>query len=163
VNAGQIDIGAYEAAGTGSTPTPTPTPPTTSAWTNCANEGGTCSFSGTQQVRYGSGSTFVTRTFTGSASCSNAVFGDPTPNVAKTCSIASTTTSTPAPTAATWTACGSEGSTCSFSGTREVRYGAGTSIIVKTFTGSVACTNYAFGGDPILGTVKSCSYSSVTK
>jgi hypothetical protein len=171
VNVGQIDIGAYEAAGAVATPTPTPTPtpPTTSSWTNCASEGATCSFSGTREVRYGSGSTFVTKTFTGSATCSNAVFGDPTPNVAKTCSFASTTSSTPTPTptptpspSATWTACGSEGATCSFSGTRDVRYGSGTTFVTKTFTGSAQCSNAVFG-DPTPYVAKSCSVSSATK
>lgn len=162
VNVGQIDIGAYEAAGTTA---PSPTAP---AWTTCASEGGACTFSGTREVRYGSGSTFVTKVFTGSASCSNAVFGDPTPGVVKSCSFSSATSGpvspSPSPSPSpTWTACASEDGVCTFSGTREVRYGAGTSVIVKTFTGSVACTNYAFGGDPILGTLKSCSYSSVTK
>jgi hypothetical protein len=71
--------------------------------------------------------------------------------------------STTAPVTDTWTACATEGGTCSFSGTRQVRYGAGVNFITKTFTGSVGCNNYDFGGDPIYGTVKSCSYSSVTK
>jgi serine protease len=62
----------------------------------------------------------------------------------------------------TWTTCASEGGTCSFSGTRDVRYGTATSYVIKTFTGSVACTNAVFG-DPAHGYVKSCSYSSVTK
>ncbi|MGJ7914823.1 hypothetical protein ACI48D_05000 [Massilia sp. LXY-6] len=69
---------------------------------------------------------------------------------------------TPAPTPVTWTTCASEGGKCSFSGTRQVRYGAGTSFIVKTFTRSVACTSKAFGGDPLVGAAKSCSYSSVS-
>jgi hypothetical protein len=166
VNVGQIDIGAYEAAGT----TTTTPPPSTSTWTTCANEGGTCTFSGTREVRYGSGSTFVTKTFTGSASCSNAVFGDPTPNVAKTCSFSSTTTTSPTPTptpsptptAPTWTACASEGGTCTFSGTRDVRYGSGTTFVTKTFTGSASCSNAVFG-DPTPYVAKSCSVSSVTK
>jgi hypothetical protein len=167
VNAGQIDIGAYEAAGTTTTsPTPTPAPPATSSWTTCANEGATCTFSGTREVRYGSGSTFVTKTFTGAASCSNAVFGDPTPNVAKSCSFSSatsgTTTPPPATTAPTWTVCASEGGTCSFSGTRDVRYGSGTVFVTKTFSGSASCANAVFG-DPTPNVAKSCSVSSVTK
>jgi serine protease len=141
------------------TPAPTPTPTPTDGWTACASEGGTCTFSGTREVRYGSGTTFVTRTFTGSASCTNAVFGDPTPNVAKSCSYSNTTVSTPT---VTWTACAGEGGTCTFSGTRQVRYGSGTTFATKTFTGSTACTNAVFG-DPTPNVVKSCSYSSVTQ
>ncbi|TQK05266.1 hypothetical protein [Herbaspirillum sp. SJZ107] len=130
------------------------------AWTQCANEGGTCSFSGTHEVRYGSGTTFVSRTVTGSVACSNAVFGDPTPNVAKTCSYAADSSTAPA--AETWNTCAGEGALCTFSGTRDVRYGAGSSFVTRTFTGSVLCSNAVFG-DPALGVVKSCSVSSLTK
>jgi serine protease len=144
---------ALPAAGT---PAPAPTP---DGWTACAGEGGTCSFSGTRQVRYGSGTTFVTKTFTGSAVCSNSVFGDPTPGVAKSCSYSNTTVSTPSE---TWTTCASEGGTCTFSGTRQVRYGSGTTFATKTFTGSAYCSNSVFG-DPTPGVVKSCSYASSTQ
>jgi spore coat protein U-like protein len=177
VNSGLIDIGSYEAIGTTtSAPAPAPAPaptsptPTSPTWTMCANEGGTCSFSGTRQVRYGSATSFVIKTFTGSVSCSNAVFGDPAWNVAKTCSYSSVTTDTtsapapaPAPTTSpTWTSCAAEGGTCSFSGTRDVRYGSATSFVIKTFTGSVSCSNAVFG-DPAWNVVKSCSFSSVSK
>jgi spore coat protein U-like protein len=140
-------------------PAPAPAPAT---WTACANEGGTCSFSGTREVRYGSGTTFVSKTFTGSASCTNAVFGDPTPNVAKSCSYASTTVAAPAPAPVTWTACAGEGGICTVSGTRQVRYGSGSTFVAKTVTGSVACTNAVFG-DPTPNVLKSCSYSSATQ
>jgi hypothetical protein len=162
---GTLDIGAYEAlSGTTTTsPAPAPAPaPTTASWTTCASEGGTCSFSGTRQVRYGANGTYVTKTFTGSASCSNGVFGDPTPGYAKTCAYdASTTTTstTTTTTATTWTTCGGEGSTCSFSGTRQVRYGANGLYATKSFTGSAACNNATFG-DPAYGLAKSCSYAN---
>ncbi len=71
----------------------------------------------------------------------------------------STTTTTTTP---TWTNCATENGTCSFTGTRDVRYGTATSYVTKTFTGSVKCSNSVFG-DPAYGVVKSCSYSSVTK
>jgi hypothetical protein len=73
-------------------------------------------------------------------------------------SSAATTTAT----AVTWTACASEGGTCSFSGKREVRYGTATLYTSKVVTGPVACNNTTFG-DPARGYVKSCSYSSVTQ
>jgi len=148
---GTIDIGAYE-----TTSTTASTPAVT--WTACAAENATCSFSGTREVRYGSGTTFVTKTATGAIVCSNAVFGDPTPNKVKACSYSSETV-TPA---LTWTACAAENGTCSFSGTREVRYGSGTTFTTRTATGSIACTNAVFG-DPTPNKVKACSYSSVTK
>jgi hypothetical protein len=138
------DIGAYASNGAAATP-----PPATTGWTQCASEGGTCTFSGTREVRYGSGTTFVSRTVTGSVACSNAVFGDPTPNVAKTCSYAATA----------WTQCANEGGTCSFSGTHEVRYGAGTTFVSKTVTASTACSNAVFG-DPTPNVAKTCSYAN---
>jgi hypothetical protein len=130
------------------------------AWTPCANEGGTCAFSGTREVRYGSGTTFVSKTVTGSVACTNAVFGDPTPNVAKTCSYAADTAAAPAP--ETWSTCAGEEGICTFSGTRDVRFGAGSSFVTRTFTGAVLCSNTVFG-DPAYGVVKSCSVSSLTK
>jgi len=142
-NVGQIDIGAYEANGAAATP------PVQAGWIQCAAENGTCSFSGTHEVRYGSGTTFVSKTVTGSVACSNAVFGDPTPQVAKTCSYS----------AVTWTSCANENGTCSFSGTHEVRYGSGTTFVSKTVTGSVACSNAVFG-DPTPQVAKTCSYAN---
>ena len=136
------------------TPAPTPAPDT---WVNCATEGGTCSFSGTLQIRYGTSTNFVTRTATGSIACSNDVFGDPAPGVVKSCSYGGAVT---APVAPTWTNCASEGGTCTVSGTREVRFGAGTSYVSKVVTGLVQCTNAIFG-DPAYGVAKSCSFSSI--
>jgi hypothetical protein len=139
------DIGAYAANGAAATP------PAANGWTQCANEGGICAFSGSRQVRYGAGTSFTTKTLTGPVLCSNAVFGDPAPNVAKSCSIAADTT--------VWTACANEGGTCTFSGTHDVRYGAGTSFVTRTVTGSTACSNAVFG-DPTPNVAKSCSYAS---
>jgi len=155
--AGQLDIGAYEATG-----------PDASAaavtWTSCANEGATCTFSGTREVRFGANGIYTSKVIAGSTPCTSAVFGDPIHGVAKTCSYSSalsTTLTTPAASTSSWIACAGEGGTCTFSGTREVRYGAGTSFVTKTFTGSVVCSNTAFG-DPAHGLLKTCSYSSNT-
>ena len=60
-------------------------------------------------------------------------------------------TSTPNP----WTTCANENGFCSFSGTAQVRYGAGSSWNTATFTNGVACNNSVFG-DPNYGVVKSC-------
>jgi serine protease len=98
------------------------------------------------------------------APCSGCGAGIVNAAAAVNAALGTTTTTTPnsPPTTVTWTTCASEGGTCSFSGTRDVRYGTATSYVIKTFTGSVACTNAVFG-DPAHGYVKSCSYSSVTK
>ena len=155
---GLLDIGAYEATGTDATGAAV-------TWTTCANEGGTCTFSGTREVRFGSNGIYTSKVFTGSTPCTTAVFGDPNRGVAKTCSYSSATsaapTSTPTSSTPTWIACAGEGGTCTFSGTREVRYGANGSYATKTFTGSVVCSNTAFG-DPAHGQLKTCSYSSNT-
>ena len=74
--------------------------------TKCADEGGTCSFSGTYGVIYGSGTTFYSKSLSGGTACTNSVFGDPTPGTVKACYICSTITtdienhrsSTPVPT-----------------------------------------------------------------
>jgi spore coat protein U-like protein len=151
---GQIDIGAYESL-TG------PTTTTTTSWTACATEGATCSFSGTREVRFGANGVYTSKMITASTPCTTAVFGDPIRGVVKTCSYANTTTTAaPETSTPTFTACATEGGTCSFSGKREVRYGTSTIYTSKVVTGPVACTNTVFG-DPARGQVKSCSYSSV--
>jgi chitodextrinase len=60
----------------------TPSP----GWTYCAQENKDCVFSGTKEVEYGANGTFTSpRTFTSGVACTNTVFGDPAPNVAKFC------------------------------------------------------------------------------
>jgi len=55
-------------------------------WTPCAGEGATCELSGTNRVRYGSETKYVTKVLTGPVTCSNATFGDPDHGALKTCS-----------------------------------------------------------------------------
>ncbi len=164
---------------TTTTPPPaTTTPPTTTTtWVSCAAENATCSFSGARQVRYGAGNSYAYKSASSSISCSNAVFGDPIYGVVKSCSYAETTVTTPAPATPVtptpvpvtpvtptpvpatpvWTRCGGENETCSFTGTRQVRYGANNVYATRSATGSIACANTVFG-DPIYGVVKSCEY-----
>jgi hypothetical protein len=74
-------------------PTNTPTRTNTPApgggpagYTFCANENGTCSFSGgTASVAYGANGSFFYKSATGSIACNNATFGDPLPTVGKAC------------------------------------------------------------------------------
>jgi glucose/arabinose dehydrogenase len=54
-----------------------------------------------------------------------------------------------------WTHCAGENNTCRFTGTKVVRYGAGSSWAQGIYINSVACSNSVFG-DPIRGTYKSC-------
>jgi hypothetical protein len=173
---GAIDIGAYEASSTvtstpTTSPTPTttttsPTPTTTTTWVNSAVQNGLCSFSGTRQVRYGANGTYAYKSATGSINCSNDIFGDPVWGVVKACSYADTSSTTTTPvvtspvvTAPTWTGCSAEWGTCSFTGTRQVRYGANGIYAYKAATGAISCTNDVFG-DPVVGTVKACDYQN---
>jgi len=70
-------------------------------------------------------------------------------------------TSPPATPTVTWTKCATENSICSFSGTRQVRYGANGFYAYRTATSSIACNNATFT-DVLRGVIKSCDYSSVT-
>jgi alpha-galactosidase len=54
-------------------------------YTWCANENGTCTFSGTASVAYGANGVFNYRTATNSIACNNATFGDPLSGVVKAC------------------------------------------------------------------------------
>ena len=60
--------------------------------------------------------------------------------------------------AATWQTCASENGLCSFSGTKGVRYGSGSTFVYGTFTNGVTCGNTAFG-DPTFGVAKHCEVS----
>jgi hypothetical protein len=57
-------------------------------WTDCAGENQSCAFEGARLVRFGAGTQWTEKVMTGPASCSNSVFGDPAPNVAKRCEVA---------------------------------------------------------------------------
>jgi hypothetical protein len=83
----------------------------------------------------------------------------PTTTTQPSTTTSTTTTTTTMP--VTWTMCANENATCTFTGTRNVRFGAGTTFVTKTVTGSVLCSTSVFG-DPLRGTVKHCDYSSST-
>lgn len=125
----------------------------TPTWTECAREGGTCTFTGKREVRYGgkqAGQQLITKVLTGPVACVDASFGAPTTNYENFCSYSSelATTPTPTPTPTTWTECAREGGTCSFAGTRQIKYGgklAGQQSIIKTLTGPVLCNDGSFG------------------
>src|SRR5499425_984377 len=123
-----------------------------SSWTFCANENQFCSFTGTKLVRYGAGTSFNFQTATNGIACNNATFGDPIVGTVKHCDYMDV--------ASSWTFCANENQFCSFTGTKLVRYGAGTSFTFQTATNGIACNNATFG-DPIVGTVKHCDYMDV--
>ncbi len=64
------------------------------------------------------------------------------------------------PPSGAWTTCAVEGQTCAFTGMRLVRYGASDQFTYRTVTGSVPCTNDAFGRDPATGIEKECAHAA---
>ena len=54
-----------------------------------------------------------------------------------------------------YTKCADEGGFCSFSGTKEVYYGANSCYYSKSLSNGTACTNDVFG-DPVYGVTKAC-------
>jgi len=54
-----------------------------------------------------------------------------------------------------WLFCANENQQCSFTGTKNVRYGANGVYVYKSLTGGTMCTNTVFG-DPTPGVVKQC-------
>jgi serine protease len=131
-------------------------PPSGTTWSWIATEGQAFSVSGTQTVRYGSGSSWITRTVTGAGVCSNDWFGtDPIVGTVKECDVASGSA-----TPGGWAWIASENQSFSVSGTQTVRYGAGSSWITRSVSGGGVCSNAWFGTDPIVGTVKECDVST---
>lgn len=149
--AGIVDAAASLA---GLTAPPSPPPPA-STWQVVASEGQTFTVTGTQTVRYGSGTSWITRVVTGGGTCSNSWFGnDPLVGVVKRCEVAVTAADT------VWTVIATEGQAFNVSGTQTVRYGSGTRWITRTVTGGGSCTNAWFGNDPAYGVVKACAVAS---
>ena len=62
--------------------------PGSKSWTQCAEEGKDCSFSGAKLVRYGTGSKWAYGAFVNGVSCKNGTFGDPARGSDKTCQVA---------------------------------------------------------------------------
>lgn len=68
------------------------------AWTQCSKEWSRCVFTGTRDVRYGTESSFVVKSFNNGVDCKNSSFGsDPAPGVTKTCWYASEVSAPPVP------------------------------------------------------------------
>ena len=118
----------------------------TPTWTRIAREGQSFTVSGTQTVRYGANSSWIQKSVTGTGQCTNAYFGrDPLYGVVKACDLSET-----------WVRIANENQSFSVSGTQTVRYGANSSWVRKSVTGTGQCTNAFFGTDPLYGVVKVC-------
>jgi hypothetical protein len=121
-------------------------------YTVCAAENGTCSVTGYgRTIAYGANGAFMYRVFSASTPCTNAVFGDPIGNVAKSCYVA-----TAGPPTGGWSQCAGEGGTCPAVNGQPVAYGAYGAFKYTTATGNIGCSNASFGGDPIPGEAKAC-------
>jgi hypothetical protein len=124
-------------------------------WTPCAAENSSCAVTGTQPLAFGANGAYWAGTGNGTTSCTGGTFGvDPIFNVVKTCY------SWHGAPSGYGTTCAAENGTCSFSGQQTVAYGADGDYVYGTFTGGAACTNTAFGTDPIPNVPKSCYLTS---
>ncbi len=101
-------------------------------------------------MRFGKRGKYNYGIYSNGVSCNNATFGDrdPYPNVLKSCQISNDL----------FTLCALENQTCTFSGTKEVRFGANGQWISRTATGSSTCNSATFGKDPLPNVVKRCEY-----
>jgi uncharacterized repeat protein (TIGR01451 family) len=108
----------------------------------------------THAVRFGTASVFDTRVVTSGRVCSAAGLGIGNPMSTSSGNICWYQ----AP-AVAWTTCANDGQTCTFSGTREVRYGTAANYYIATVAGPVSCGASIFGDpDPTTTTGKTCAY-----
>ncbi len=144
----------------------------TANWVHCANDNAVCQLPSSSIVRYGAGSQYLFKVVTDSITCSASVFGDPAPNLAKTCSYMLQDTdgdglldnNDPFPADpengiddAGWTACAREWHFCSPPVPAYVRYGANGQYVYQHTDDTIHCMNPVFG-DPAPGVVKYCDY-----
>lgn len=119
-------------------------------WTQCAAENATCAFSGTMTVAFGADGLFNYATLSNGTACTTGVFGDPLYGTVKTCYVEAAP-----PATNVWAQCAAENTTCAFSGTTTVAFGANGKFNYVTASNGTACTTGVFG-DPLYGTVKAC-------
>jgi hypothetical protein len=124
-------------------------------WTPIAGEHQAFAVDGTQTVRYGIGSDWITKRVTGGGECSNEWFGvDPSYGIVKQCDVGGPAVD------AGWTRVASENEGFAVDGMQTVRYGSGSTWLVKNVTGGGRCSNEWFGNDPLVGVVKQCEVVS---
>lgn len=127
---------------------------TTTTWQRVAMENQTFTLAAATQVRFGTGTSWVTKTLSGTVTCSNKTFGkDPAVGSYKQCDIPVTTTTD---TSISWQKVAAENQAFTLTAATTVRYGAGSTWITKTLSGTVNCSNGVFGSDPAVGVYKQC-------
>lgn len=124
--------------------------PAPAGYTLCAQQNGTCAFTGTQSVAYGADGIYSYRTVTGGTACDDTALTDADFGFVKSCYVGPVTAG---PSGSAY--CAAENGLCAFSGARTVAYGANGTFTTKSLTGGTACGNAVFP-DPLAGTVKSC-------
>lgn len=130
-------------------------------WTNAANEWASFTLTATETVRYGANSTWINKTLKpGTHQCTNAYFGyDPAPTINKKCQRPSGQPDAPA--GATWERNALAGKSFTVLSDQTVRFGAGTTWILKTVTaGTYACDTTTFNADPAPGVSKLCEQAA---
>jgi spore coat protein U-like protein len=128
-----------------------------SGYTFCTSENQRCNFSGAKDVAYGANGKFNYKYgVTGGIDCNNGTFGDPIVGTVKACYTKDSSSGGGGGGPSGYTFCANENQRCSFSGTKDVAYGANGKFNYKYgVTGGIDCNNSTFG-DPIVGTVKAC-------
>ena len=124
-------------------------------YTFCSGEYENCAIEGSADVAFGALGSFVySSSLSGTIACDAGTFGaDPAYGSRKGCYTRPHAGGGPA----SFTACASEGGTCSPSGDVDVAFGAVGSFLFQTGTvGSFPCTNAYFGSDPAYGWTKEC-------
>jgi len=130
--------------------------PPPSDWTLVSSEGGSFTLNGTRDVRYGANTSWLQKSVSGAAQCTNAFFGrDPLVGVGKQCWAAPAPLAVPPP-PSTWRKVAAEGGTFTLSSAQPVRYGFANNWLERTVNGTGSCTNQFFGRDPLAGTGKEC-------
>ncbi len=138
-----------------------PAPAPVGSWSQVAVEGGNFTVSRSGRVRYGFNATWIEKTLSGTAACTNTFFGsDPLRGTVKVCQLFSSDPLpvpilTPAP-ASSWSQVAIEGQNFSLTGSHRIRYGRNLSWTERTLSGDARCTNAFFGLDPLRGTLKVC-------
>jgi hypothetical protein len=129
--------------------------PAIAGYTFCSSEYASCTLGGTTDVAFGAEGSYVFRSgLTGTIACDVATFGsDPAYGSRKGCYTRPHAGGGPA----SFTACASEGQTCSPDGDVDVAFGAVGSFRYRTgVVSSFACSNDTFGSDPAYGWTKGC-------
>jgi hypothetical protein len=116
--AGDSAVSAAAPDSAGAAEPPSTTAAASTVWTECAQEHQTCSLNEKHNVKYGVESAYVIQSFTSSATCDNATFGDPAVGQVKKCWVDSTSAAATPP--ATPTAPAATGATsATFAGSTE--------------------------------------------